>query len=81
LRHDRPDQPWLRGVLRLEEAYYHSRVFSPEQYTAFIRLLEIFGQQLSAVANRLIFQDAEAEPPMIRRAKAYIAGHAGVRSE
>ena len=62
---------------RLEDAYYHSRVFSPEQYTAFIRLLEIFGQQLSAVANRLIFQDAEAEPPMIRRAKAYIAGHAG----
>jgi hypothetical protein len=52
---------------RLEDTYYHSRVFSREQYTAFIRLLEIFGQQLSAVANRLIVQDAEAEPPMIRR--------------
>jgi hypothetical protein len=40
-----------------------------------IRLLEIFARQLSAVANRIAIQDAEAEPPMIRRAKAYIAGH------
>ena len=42
-----------------------------------IRLLEIFARQLSAVANRIAIQDAEAEPPMIRRAKAYIAGHYG----
>ena len=62
---------------RLEDAYYHSRVFSPGQYAGFIRLLEIFGQQLSALANRMMLQDAEAEPPMIRRARAYIAGHHG----
>jgi YesN/AraC family two-component response regulator len=61
----------------LEDAYYHSRVFSPGQYTGFIRLLEIFGQQLSALANQMMLQDAEAEPPMIRRARAYIAGHHG----
>jgi AraC-like DNA-binding protein len=60
---------------RLEEAYYRSRVFSPGQYEGFIRLLEIFGQQLSGLANRMVLQDAEAESPMIRRAKAYIAGH------
>jgi YesN/AraC family two-component response regulator len=47
------------------------------QHAAVIRLLEIFGQQLSASANRMTLQDAEAEPPMIRRAKAYIAGHYG----
>jgi AraC-like DNA-binding protein/ligand-binding sensor protein len=62
---------------RLEDAYYHSRVFSPGQYAGFIRLLEIFGQQLSALANQMMLQDAEAEPPMIRRARAYIAGHHG----
>jgi YesN/AraC family two-component response regulator len=28
-------------------------------------------------ANRMTVQDAEAEPPMIRRAKAHIAGHYG----
>ena len=62
---------------RLEDAYYHCRVFSAEQYAGFIRLLEIFGQQLSAMANQMMLQDAEAEPPIIRRAKAYIAGHCG----
>jgi AraC-like DNA-binding protein len=39
--------------------------------------LEIFAQQLSAAANRIMVQDAETEPPIIRRAKAYIAGHYG----
>ena len=60
---------------QLEDAYYRSRVFSQQQYAGIIRLLEIFGQQLSAMANRITVQDAEAESPMIRRAKAYIAGH------
>jgi YesN/AraC family two-component response regulator len=27
------------------------------------------------MTNKMMLQDAEAEPPMIRRAKAYIAGH------
>jgi AraC-like DNA-binding protein len=62
---------------QLEEAYYRSRVLSQDQYAGLIRLLEIFSQQLSAMANRITVQDAEAEPPMIRRAEAYIAGHYG----
>jgi AraC-like DNA-binding protein len=62
---------------RLEDAYYRSRVLSPDQYAGLVRLLEIFGQQLSAAANRMTVQDAETEPPMIRRAKAHIAGHYG----
>jgi len=62
---------------RLEDAYYRSRVLSQDQYAGVIRLLEIFARQLSAEANRITLQDAEAEPPMIRRAKAYIAGHYG----
>jgi AraC-like DNA-binding protein/ligand-binding sensor protein len=62
---------------RLQDAYYHSRVLSPNQYSGLIQLLEIFAQQLSLTANQMVIQDAEAEPPMIRRAKAYIAGHHG----
>ena len=64
-------------LTRLEEAYLNSKVLTQRQHAAVIRLLEIFGQQLSASANRMTLQDAEAEPPMIRRAKAYIAGHYG----
>jgi AraC-like DNA-binding protein/ligand-binding sensor protein len=62
---------------RLEDAYYRSSVLSQDQYAGLIRLLEIFGQQLSTLANRITIQDREAEPPIIRRAKAYIAGHCG----
>jgi AraC-like DNA-binding protein/ligand-binding sensor protein len=62
---------------RLRDAYYHSRVLSANQYSGLIRLLEIFARQLSLTANEMAIQDAEAEPPMIRRAKAYIAGHHG----
>jgi AraC-like DNA-binding protein/ligand-binding sensor protein len=62
---------------RLENGYYRSRVLSPDQYAGLIRLLEIFGQQLSAMANGMMLQDAEAEPPIIRRAKAYITDHCG----
>jgi AraC-like DNA-binding protein/ligand-binding sensor protein len=64
-------------LARLEEAYLNSKVFTRRWHAAVIRLLEIFGQQLSAAANRMTLQDAEAEPPIIRRAKAYISGHYG----
>jgi AraC-like DNA-binding protein/ligand-binding sensor protein len=62
-------------LARLEEAYFNSKVLTQRQHAAVIRLLEIFGRQLSAAANRMALQDTEAEPPMIRRAKGYIAGH------
>jgi AraC-like DNA-binding protein/ligand-binding sensor protein len=60
---------------QLEEAYFHSKVLSTRQYAGVIRLLEIFGKHLALIANKMMLQDAEAEPLMIRRAKAYIAGH------
>ena len=60
---------------RLEDAYFHSKVLSQGQYAAAIRLLEIFGKHLSLIANQMMLHEAEIESPMIRRAKAYIAGH------
>ena len=60
---------------QLRDAYYRSRVLLPDQYSGLIGLLEIFAQQLSLTANQMMIQDAEAEAPMIRRARAYIAGH------
>jgi AraC-like DNA-binding protein len=64
-------------LTRLEEAYFKTKVLSQRQYGAVVQLLSIFGRQLSSVANRITVQDAEAEPPIVRRAKAYIAGHCG----
>jgi AraC-like DNA-binding protein len=62
---------------QLEAAYYRSTVLSPVEYAGQIRLLEIFSRQLSNVGNQMLQQEALAEQPMIRRAKAYIAGHHG----
>lgn len=60
---------------RLEDAYLHSRVLSPGQYGAMVHLLEIFARHLALVANQLVVEHNEAEPPMVRRARAFIAGH------
>jgi AraC-like DNA-binding protein/ligand-binding sensor protein len=62
-------------LAQAKEAYFHSRVLSERQYTAMIRLLESFAQHLSQMANQIAIQQDEQEPPLVRRARAYIAGH------
>jgi AraC-like DNA-binding protein/ligand-binding sensor protein len=62
-------------LAKLEDAYFHSRVLSPRQYTAMVKLLEIFAKHLSIVANQITLQEGESEPPMVRRARAYIVEH------
>jgi AraC-like DNA-binding protein len=63
------------NLKELKDAYYQRTVLPPREYAGIVTLLEISGRQLSAFAHRLMQQDAQAEEPMIRRAKAYIAGH------
>jgi AraC-like DNA-binding protein/ligand-binding sensor protein len=60
---------------QLQAAYYQGRVLSVEQYAGAVRLVELFAGQLSAMANQLALREVQAEPPLVRRAKAYIAGH------
>jgi AraC-like DNA-binding protein/ligand-binding sensor protein len=59
-------------LTQLKDAYYHSRTLAPQQYTAMVKLLEMFGSHISTVANEIVVQEDEAESPMIRRARAYI---------
>jgi AraC-like DNA-binding protein/ligand-binding sensor protein len=59
-------------LTQLKDAYYHSRTLAPQQYTAMIKLLEIFAGHVSTLANEIVVQEDEAESPMIRRARAYI---------
>jgi len=58
---------------RLEDAYFAGKVLSKEQYAAMVRLLEIFAQHLSVVANQLLIAKAQEEPPLVTRAKRLIA--------
>jgi AraC-like DNA-binding protein/ligand-binding sensor protein len=59
-------------LTQLKDAYYHSRTLAPQQYTAIVKLLEIFAGHISTLANEIVVQEEEAESPMIRRARAYI---------
>jgi AraC-like DNA-binding protein/ligand-binding sensor protein len=59
-------------LTQLKDAYYHSRTLPPQQYTAMVKLLDIFASHISTLANEIVVQEDEAESPMIRRARAYI---------
>lgn len=60
---------------KLEDAYFHSRVLTPKEYEAMVRLLVIFAQHLSLVSNQLLVQQTNAEPPAITQAKKFIQEH------
>jgi AraC-like DNA-binding protein/ligand-binding sensor protein len=60
---------------QLKETYFNSKMLSRSQYAGVVHLLEIFGQHLSLVANQIALHEADSESPLVRRARAYIAGH------
>jgi AraC-like DNA-binding protein len=60
-----------RAVLR--KAYFATRVVPAKQHEAVIKLLSIFAQHLSALTNQILVKQENAEPPLITRAKAFIA--------
>ena len=62
---------------KLEDAYFHTRLLTRDQYESMVRLLAIFGQHLSLVANRLAVQQENSESPTISRAKQFIREHQG----
>jgi AraC-like DNA-binding protein/ligand-binding sensor protein len=62
---------------KLEEAYYHSRQISAQQYAGTVKLLEAFSKHLAIIANEVIVQEEETESPLIRRARAYIQANQG----
>jgi AraC-like DNA-binding protein len=63
------------NLARLEDAYFRSRVVSPDQYHAIVRLLEIFAEHLSLIANEICLHQSNGGSAMVRRAKDYIADH------
>jgi AraC-like DNA-binding protein/ligand-binding sensor protein len=61
----------------LRAAYFGTRVLNVKEQEAVLKLLGIFAQHLSILCNQLVVQQENAEPPMIRRAKEFIAAHHG----
>jgi AraC-like DNA-binding protein len=61
----------------LRAAYFASPVFPAKRYDSVLQLLRIFAQHLSLVANQIVFQSENAEPPSISRAREFIDANHG----
>lgn len=59
----------------MREAYFDTRVLSARQHESVVKLLTIFAEHLSMVSNQIVLQEQHAEPPVITRAKQFIAEH------
>ncbi len=59
----------------LQRAYFAGKVVPARQHESVVKLLEIFAQHLSMLGNQVFFQQENAEPPVIKRAKEYIIEH------
>lgn len=59
----------------VEEAYFQTRVVTKKQYESILRLLMIFSQHLATMSNQLMVKEESAEPPVIAKARVYIAEH------
>ena len=62
---------------KIEETWLQTKVVSRKQYESTLRLLEIFAQHLSLVANQLIIQRTQSEPSSIARARQFILENRG----
>lgn len=60
---------------KAEEAYFNTRVLTPRQYEALIRLLAIFAQHLASCADQLALKRKGDEPQSMERARKYISQH------
>lgn len=60
---------------QLEEAYFHTRVLSPTQYGAFLRLVAIFAEHLAACSNQLLLATQESEPSAVVKARSFVNAH------
>ena len=65
------------NMREFKAAYLQTRVLTPRQYASAVNLVTIFAQHLASLSNQVMTQAAQAESPVIARARAYIAEHQG----
>jgi ligand-binding sensor protein len=59
----------------VKEAFFLTQVVSQKKVDAITHLLSTFAEHLSMTSNQIAVQQANAEPPVIARAKQYIHEH------
>jgi AraC-like DNA-binding protein/ligand-binding sensor protein len=67
-----------RGVKfsgEIRKAWEKNPLIPPERYNAIVRLLTFFAEQLSALANQIVLEQQNTEPPLVQKAREYIDKH------
>lgn len=59
----------------IRKAWERNPLIPPDKYNATVRLLSFFAEQLSSLANQLVLERQNAEPPLVQRAREYIDKH------
>jgi len=59
----------------MRQAFFSGRVLEGRQHDHIVKLLTIFAQHLSLISNQIVVQQRNVEPPVITKAKEYIAAH------
>ena len=65
----------LRLTGELRKAWEKNPLIMPDKYNATVRLLTFFAAQLSALTNEIVLESQNAEPPLVQKARDYIAQH------
>lgn len=60
---------------KFQKAWETTPVIPKEKYSAIVRLLTFFAQQLSALINQIVLENQNSEPPLVRKAREYIQQH------
>jgi AraC-like DNA-binding protein/ligand-binding sensor protein len=63
----------VRFTKKIRDAWEKTPLVSPDKYNATVRLLTFFAEQLSALINQIMLERSNAEPPIVQKARAYIA--------
>src|SRR5215510_12799604 len=65
----------VRFTGELRKAWEKTPLIPPDKYNATVRLLTFFAEQLSALANQIVLEQSNAEPPLVLKAREYIEKH------
>jgi AraC-like DNA-binding protein/ligand-binding sensor protein len=61
------------GTIR--KAWEMTPIIPKDKYSAIVRLLSFFAEQLSALINQIVLEKQNVEPPLVQKARDYIQQH------
>src|SRR5215469_17047672 len=65
----------LRFTGQIRKTWEKNPLIPPDRYNAIVRLLAFFAEQLSSLSNQLVVERQNTEPPLVQKARDYIARH------